>query len=239
MSLSRLLPVSCYGVRELEKVDALAFTLIFETARFGGRRMGHLGGTYLAPPPSAVAGMVGAILGVMRGNLGDFACEKGLLTGAALLGYQGRVEDAMVLRELEGGGRSRSVERISLLYRPTYRVAVASPDDDLIGELEGRIGRLDFDYGLFGGNDYNFLAWIGDLKRGRLVRTRRGIGYCRLSDLMGFEGDGSIQIDEVRGDEAVSYAFGHGVVLRLARDHLAVDDGGERILVHESWRFLR
>ncbi len=241
MTLSRLSPISCYRVEDrLEEVGALSFTLAFETAQFKKHLVKLYRDTYISPPPSAVAGMVGAILGVRRGYLREFACERGLLTGAALLEYEGIVNETMTVVKMKDWRHYiRSPKRNVLLYRPRYRIAVASPHMETVDELERRIRELNFEFELFGGNDYNFASYVGDVRRGRLVRTKSGHGYCRLSDLEGIEGSGTVHLDDLNEENLEKYAFGHGVTLKLKGEALAVDDGEYRILVHESWKFLR
>ena len=241
MTLSRLSPVSCYKVGErLDEAGALTFTLTFETAQFKKHVVKLYRDTYISPPPSAVAGMVGAILGVRRRDLREFACEKGLLTGATLLEYEGLVSETMtVVKMKEWRQYIRSPKRNVLLYRPTYKMAVASPDPSVVGEIEGRLRDLNFEFEIFGGNDYNFVSQIGEVRRAKLIATRRGYGYCRLSDLEGMEGSGTLHLDDINEERLEKYAFGQGVVLKLREDALAVDDGEHAILVHESWKYLR
>ncbi len=240
MTLSRLSPVSCYKVDRPEDAGALTFTLAFETAQFKKHPVKLYRDTYISPPPSAVAGMVGAILGVRRGYLREFACERGLLTGAVLLDYEGVVNETMTVVKMKDWRQYiRSPKRSVLLYRPRYRIAVASPDVKTVDELERRLKHLDFEFELFGGNDYNFASYVGEVRKGKLVRTKRGHGYCRLSDLDGVEGNGTLHLDDLNEENLEKYAFGQGVTLRLKEEALAVDDGEHRILVHESWKFLR
>jgi len=238
--LSRPSSVSCYRVSGPENAGALTFTLAFETAQFKKHLVKLYRDTYISPPPSAVAGMVGAILGVRRNHLREFACKRGLLTGAALLEYEGVINETMIVVKMKGWGRYiRSPKRNVLLYRPKYKIAVASLDTEIIDELEGRIEHLDFEFELFGGNDYNFVSYVGEVREGKLVRTLQGQGYCRLSDLEGVEGSGTLHLDFVNEESVEKYVFGQGVTLRLREEALAVDDGERRILVHESWKFLK
>lgn len=226
----------------LEEAGALTFRVSFETAQFKKHLIKLYRDTYIAPPPSAVLGMVGAILGVRRWELREFSCEKGILAGAALLSHLGTINETMTVVKMKNWNEYiRTPKRSVLLYRPEYKIAVASPDPELMERLEGRLSRLDFEFELFGGNDYNFVSWVGDVRRARIVRTREGYGYCRLSDLEGVEGSGTLHIDEINEGESgiVKYAFGQGIRLKLRSEVLAVEDGQHSILVHESWRFLR
>ncbi len=242
MALSRLSPVSCYeiGDERLGSSGALTFKVSFETAQFKKHLIKLYRDTYIAPPPSAILGMVGAMVGVRRRELREFSCEKGILTGAVLLSYEGTVNETMTVVKMKDWSKYiRTPKRNVLLYKPEYKVAVASPDLELMKELGERISRLDFEFEIFGGNDYNFASWIGDVRRARLVRTKEGHGYCRLEDLEGIDGSGTLHIDEVNESGVVKYAFGQGVTLKLRKEALAVDDGQDSILVHESWKFLR
>jgi len=212
---------------------------MFETAQF----MKHLSklyrDTYITPLPSSVAGIVGAILGIERCKLRDFACEKGLLAGSAILGYEGTVDETMTVVKLKGWKEFiRAPKRNILLYKPRYKMAIASPDAEVVGELEDRLRRLSFEYEVFGGSDYNFVAEVGEPQRARLTLARAGHGYCRVESLEGIEGSGTVHLDQVNEAGLSRYAFGYRVTLKLKREALAVDDGEHVIFVHRSWIFL-
>ncbi len=224
----------------LPDASALTFRLSFETAQFKKHLIKLYRDTYIAPLPSAILGIVGAIVGVRRRELKEFACKKGILAGAVLLTYEGTVNETMTVVKMKNWREYiRTPKRSVLLYRPEYKVAVASSSQKLMKELEERISRLDFEFEIFGGNDYNFLSWIGCSRKARLVRTKEGQGYYRLTDLKGMDGSGIIHIDEVNESEVVKYAFGQGVTFKLKREALAVDDSEHLILVHETWKFLK
>lgn len=240
MMLSKLLQATCYEVSDPSEAKALTFMISFETAQFKKHLIKLYRDTYLSPLPSTVLGMLGAVMGVRRGHLREFACEKGLLTGAALMSYEGIVSETMTVVKMKGWREYIRTPKMSvLLYKPIYKVAVASPDRELIEEFKDRLLRLDFEFELFGGNDYNFLSWIGEMREAELVRAKQGIGYCRLTDLDGFEGSGTLHIDEVKEAKVFRYAFSQGVTLKLKNDALAVQDGQHTVFVHESWKFVR
>lgn len=75
-------------------------------------------------------------MGVRRGYLREFTCERGLLTGAVLLDYEGVVNEAMTVVKMKDWRQYiRSPKRSVLLYRPRYRIAVTSPDVKTVDEL--------------------------------------------------------------------------------------------------------
>lgn len=225
--------------RSVEKFSALTFRVSFETAQFRKHLIKLYRDTYLMPLPSAVVGIVGAVLGERRASLRDFACERELLAGSMMLGYEGTVSETMTVIKMKGWREViRTPKRNVMLFKPSYKVAVASSSVELMGELERRLRNMDFEFDVFGGNDYNFLSYLGDVRRARLTRASAGYGYSRLSDLKGIEGSGLIQVDEVNDGAITKYAFGYGAKLLVSRG-LAVDDGEHPILVHSAWRFLR
>ncbi|MGC8910415.1 MAG: CRISPR-associated protein Cas5, partial [Fervidicoccaceae archaeon] len=148
---------SCCEVEEmLPDASALTFRLSFETAQFKKHLIKLYRDTYIAPLPSAILGIVGAIVGVRRRELKEFACKKGILAGAVLLTYEGTVNETMTVVKMKNWREYiRTPKRSVLLYRPEYKVAVASSSQKLMKELEERISRLDFEFEIFGGNDYN------------------------------------------------------------------------------------
>jgi len=241
MTLSTLLSAFCYQPNEIavERFSALTFRISFETAQFKKHLIKLYRDTYLMPLPSTVAGIAGAILGIKKSVLKEFACNKELLAGSTMLSYEGMINETMTVMKMKGWREFiRTPKRNVILFRPSYKLALASSDAELIKELERRIRDLDFEFDLFGGNDYNFVSYIGDVKKAKLARTESGYGFFKLSDLRGIEGNGLLQVDEVNDGAATKYAFGYGVKL-LVKESLAVQDDEHKILVHWTWRFIR
>ena len=158
--------------------------------------------TYLIPPPSAVAGIFGAILGIERKKL--FDVSKEVMAGAELQSIGGRIVTLArvfkidrtpsqllnLLKSYYRGDRSKTKEIQELLpikeseelYMPEYKFAIASTNESLIDEGMRRLKELDIKYELFGGNDYHFIESIGDPKLAEIEEGREGYGYCPRED---------------------------------------------------------
>lgn len=240
MTLSKLSPISCYDHEvDVGRFSALTFEISFETAQFKKHLLKLYRDTYLIPLPSTVAGISCAILGVEKSLLKDFVREKELYSGAMLLNYDGLMSETMTVVKMKNWREIiRTPKRNVILFRPSYKFAIASSDHDLIQKLLERIETLNFEFDLFGGNDYNFVSDIGRARKAELKVADSGYGYCKLGDLIGFEGDGVIQIDEVNEGYIRKYAFGYRLKLRVNRG-LAVFDGDNSVFVHNAWKFLR
>ena len=188
-------------------LKALTFKVCFLTAQFKdhtsklGRR------TYLIPPPSVVAGIYGAILGIERKKLVEVSKE--LMAGAELKSLGGRITTLArifkidrtapqlltLLKSYYCGDRGKIKEIQELLpikeseelYMPEYKFAIASNNESLIYNGFERLKRLDIEYDLFGGNDYHFVEYIGDPKLADVEKGREGYGYCPREDFEGVE----------------------------------------------------
>jgi len=183
---------------------ALIFTVRFQTAQFRVHHQKLTRRTYLIPPPSAVAGFFGAILGISRTRLRNFYEEKKLLAGAELCklgGYFTTISriykfdrDAREIRKLLEEWLLRKHKRNLVdiykdmmglmplkeseeLFSPEYRYAIVA-NDEVIEEGLRRIETLDFEYDVFGGNDYHFVEYIGDAHEAKIVKSSKGRGYC-------------------------------------------------------------
>ncbi len=234
MTLLKLLQPTCYALNE----GAAIFQVRFETAQFRKHLTKLYRDTYLIPLPSSVLGFIGAVLGVDRRNLQDFSCKNGVMTGAAMLGYEGLISETMtVVKMKDWRSFIRTPKRSVLLYRPSYLFAVSSTRE-VVDELIHRLQKMDFQYEVFGGNDYNFLMDVGEVRRAKYVEADSGTGYCRLSEVQGWKGKGELRVDEVNDGEVSKYAFSYNLTLKTVR-RPAVTDGSVTIFVHESWRFLR
>jgi CRISPR-associated Cas5-like protein len=160
--------------------------------------------TYLIPPPSAVAGIFGAIIGVKREKLIDVS--EDIWAGAELKSSEGRIttlarvfkidrpasklldlvkeyyygERGKVIKDVQG---LLTIKESEELYMPEYKFAIASSNDILIDEGLRRLREYDFEYEVFGGNDYNLPEFIGDPKPAKVEKSREGCGYCPHEDL--------------------------------------------------------
>lgn len=192
-------------------MKGLTFVIRFQTAQFKEHAQKLTRRTYLIPPPSVVAGLFGAILGIPRDNLHEIG-EK-ILAGAELINFGGRIvtlarifkvdrpvtglisllkeyrdinekERAKIVKGIQG---LLPIKESEELYMAKYKFAIASSDENLINEGFRRLRDLDFEYEIFGGNDYHFVDFIGDARSARVEKGNRARGYCRCNDFEGIK----------------------------------------------------
>lgn len=188
-------------------MKALTFSIKFYTAQFKDHAQKMTRKTYLIPLPSTVAGIFGAILGISRDELARIS--ENILAGAEMKSLGGRIvtfsrifkidrsyKDLLNLLHLYYSGVKiykeinilkdiqslLPIKESEELYLPEYKFAVASTDERLIEEGYKRIENLEFEYEIFGGNDYHLVEYIGKPKYARLEKSYEGYGYCARED---------------------------------------------------------
>jgi CRISPR-associated Cas5-like protein len=193
-------------------MKALTFSIKFYTAQFKDHAQKMTRKTYLIPPPSAVAGIFGAILGIGRDELAKRS--ENIFAGAEMKFLGGRIvtfsrifkidrsfKDLLKLLHLYYSGvkihkKTNVIKDIQSLlpikeseelYLPEYKFAVASADERLIDEGYKRIENLEFEYEIFGGNDYHLVDYIGKPKYAWLEKSYEGYGYCPREDFSNIE----------------------------------------------------
>lgn len=190
----------------MKLLKALTFIARFRTAQFKVHFQKLARRSYLIPPPSAVAGLFGAIMGVPRDKLKAFCEEQRILTGAELRNLEGyyvtvsRIfkfdrDKADVISLLEKWSRNpRDAETYKAivglmplkeseeLFKPEYKFAIAGKDE-VIEECLRRVQELNFEHDIFGGNDYHFVEYIGGAREASLTKSKKGCGYCLAEDV--------------------------------------------------------
>ena len=159
-------------------LKALTFRIRFFTAQFKDHLSKLVRRTYFIPPPSAVAGIFGAILGLSRRDL----MSQEIMAGAELRSIQGKIVNIARLLKFKGFQPIPTVKESEELYMPEYKFAIASAQESLIYEGFKRLKDLDFEYDIFGGNDYHFVDFIGEPKLADVLKSREGYGYCPQED---------------------------------------------------------
>lgn len=263
----------------------LTFVVRFQTAQFKVHFQKLTRRTYLIPPPSAVAGLFGAILGVPRNELKSFCKKQNVLVGAELRDLQGyyttisRIfkfdrssgEVIELLKEWlsrRPASKKRQLTNIYKdmaglmplkesegLFRPEYKFAVAAKDE-VIKECLRRIRELDFEYEIFGGNDYNFVEYIGNVREAYLIKTKEGSGYCQTKHIQSIKaqnytiitntkcslGRGFLRLPIVIfapvGPDMETFAFVYGANIIATLEKNAIYDGESTIFVHDPTRCL-
>jgi CRISPR-associated Cas5-like protein len=190
-------------------LKALTFKIRFSTAQFKDHTSKLTRRTYLIPPPSVVAGVFGAVLGLKRKEL--FEMSREILAGAELKSLNGRIvtlarifkfdrtasqlltlvrsyyEDRnKVIKDIQG---ILPIKESEELYMPEYKFAVASSNESLIDEGIRRLRDFSFEYEIFGGNDYHFIEFIGEPKTAKMNGSREGCGYCPREDFERIESE--------------------------------------------------
>ncbi len=257
-------------------MKALTFIVRFLTAQYKDHMQKMTRRTYLIPPPSAIAGMFGALLGLKREELHEISGE--MLAGAELKFLGGRaITSARIikidhplsglislLRRYYNGERSKdlikdiqglfTLKESEELYMPEYKFAIASSSETLIEEGLRRLKEYDFEYDVFGGNDYHIVEFIGEPKRAELEKSSEGYGYCRREDFGRIEAESFNVVwsaKTLRGEstpivmpvkflanvkEEFIQVYGAKILLKKEQD--VVNDGESKIFVHKIKPFL-
>lgn len=257
-------------------MKALTFIVRFITAQYKDHAQKMTRRTYLIPPPSAIAGVFGAVLGLSREKLYEIGDE--ILAGAELRSLEGRIVTSArifkidrslsgltsLLRRYYSGERSKDVvkdiqglltiKESEELYRPEYKFAVASSDEALIEECLRRLENYDFEYDIFGGNDYHFVEFIGNPRPAKLEKSLDGCGYCRREDFDRIEVNTFKIVWNVKdfnsksipivmpvtfiADVKEDFIQVYGAKMILKNEREVVNDGESKIFVHKVKPFL-
>jgi|GEM_PF-1571789 CRISPR-associated protein Cas5h len=145
------------------------FSVTFFTAHFKRHETKKFRSTYILPPPTAIWGIVGAILGVSRRSLREFVRENNLIVGAELCGFKALANEKVALMSWNKNERgfARAVEGFEFLVEPSYRIVVCS-ETDLINELKKRIEKKKFEFDIYGGISDCFLKDIKNENKSEL-----------------------------------------------------------------------
>ena len=227
----------------LEGRKAVIFDISFQTAQFRKHLLKLYRDTYLMPLPSAVAGMVGAIMGIDRQDLREFAKETELYAGSRLISYKGIAEETVTITKIKPGEAIPTPKKSVFVIEPKYRLAISFKYDEAASNLYDRITRHEFVYAIYGGNDYHFVKDISTPQLGIVTASKEGYGYCKLENYVGFvpESDQSfVQIDLVNDSSVTKYVFGLNSKLLLNEPQpVALAPENDRIFLHPAHIFLR
>lgn len=257
-------------------MKAITFIVRFLTAQYKDHMQKMTRRTYLIPPPSAVAGTFGAILGLKIREL--YKTSDKILAGAKLNSLGGRIVTSVrifkidrprsalvsLLRKYYSGDRSEeivnaiqsllTIKESEELYMPEYKFAIASHNEELIDECMKRLKEYDFEYDVFGGNDYHFIEFIGNPKYAKLEKSYEGYGYCRREDFERIEADTFDIILEMKSlhekpipivmpvtflaNVKEDFIQVYGTKIRLKNEKEVVNDGEDKIFVYKVEPFL-
>jgi len=218
------------------------FFISFETAQFKKHIAKLYRSTYLIPLPSTIVGIVGAILGVTRENLRKFSSDKNIHAGAELICFDGTAYELARIHQFKDGRQLiPTIKRSEFLYNPKYKFAVAMSDRSVLEECMNRISSLDFEFEVFGGNDYNFLASIGKPNLGKVIESREGRGYCPLRFFYSIKPDDDkaiVSSDYVHANIREKYVFAYKATIACRKELPVVNDGKSKIFVYPARDFI-
>ncbi|MCL7390217.1 MAG: CRISPR-associated protein Cas5 [Thaumarchaeota archaeon] len=261
-------------------MKAFTFKVRFLTAQFKDHTAKLTRRTYLIPPPSAIAGFFGAVLGLRREELAKLSKE--ILAGAELRSLGGRIFTLTRIFKID-----RSVSRLSELvreyykdrkswenswkevqelrpiyeseelYLPEYKFAIASSNESLIEEGVRRLREHEFEYDVFGGNDYHFVDFVDEPRPARIYKSREGYGYCPREDFERIETNKIVSnkivfsVDAIRSSKNpiimpatflakvnTEFIQVYGTKIIAKKELNVVDDDESRIFVYEVDPFL-
>jgi CRISPR-associated Cas5-like protein len=256
----------------------------FQTAQFKLHFQKLARGTYLIPPPSAVAGFLGAVMGVERSELKNFCKKHNLLAGAELRHLEGfyatisrifkfdrdrksvvQLLEEFLLRKPIGKRKLEEVYKDMLgllplkeseeLFKPEYKFAIVARDT-VVKECLRRLLRFDFMYDVFGGNDYHFVEYIGNVRKGHFIESKKGSGYCPAKYLGRIEAEAYTLIADTSfipnrgipqtpivifaqvGPNMEGFAFVYRADIITTQELKAVSDGESTIFVYDPTGYL-
>jgi len=223
----------------------ITFKISFLTAQFRKHILKLYWDTYLIPLPSTIVGIIGAILGIRRRDLPDFVKKNNILTGAMLLEFEGEGDElATLFKYKENREFIRTIKRSRFLYKPVYKFGVASTNEELISELYDRINNGEFEYEIYGGNDYHFIDYYGDVNRGEYIETIEAYGYSEknhVEEIKPIKNPAFAKIDYVHNieqQEIESFVFVYQALIKVKKPKPAIKDSEHVFFIHNPLKYL-
>jgi CRISPR-associated protein Cas5h len=167
-------------------MKAHTFSASFFTAHFKRHETKKFRSSYILPPPTAIWGIIGAIFGVEREELSNFARENKLAVGSELCNFKGLATEKATLMPWDKDRRifERSVEDFEFLIEPSFGIGVYARDE-LIKELKERIENRNFEYDIYGGISDCFLKDIKN-DNAKFVESNTARGMIPVNLIDGF-----------------------------------------------------
>jgi len=153
------------------------FLISFFTAHFRRHETKKFRSSYFLPPPTVIWGIIGAIFGVERGKLEEFAEENNLIVGAELCDFKGLATEKATLMPWDNGNRMfiKTVEDFEFLIEPHYRIGICAKKE-LIKELKERIEKKNFKFDIYGGISDCFLKDIKNENKAEFIEKTEAKG---------------------------------------------------------------
>lgn len=167
-------------------MEAHTFLISFFTAHFKRHETKKFRSSYFLPPPTVIWGIVGAIFGVEREELCDFAKDNNLTVGAELCDFRGLASEKATLMAWDEENKMfiRTVEDFEFLIEPHFRIGIYAKDE-LIMELKRRIKRRDFKFDIYGGISDCFLKDIKNENNARFMKKAEARGMIPVDIIAG------------------------------------------------------
>lgn len=153
------------------------FLISFFTAHFRRHETKKFRSSYFLPPPTVIWGIIGAIFGVERGKLEEFAEENNLIVGAELCDFKGLATEKATLMPWDNGNRMfiKTVEDFEFLIEPHYRIGICAKKE-LIKKLKERIEKKNFKFDIYGGISDCFLKDIKNENKAEFIEKTEAKG---------------------------------------------------------------
>jgi CRISPR-associated protein Cas5 subtype I-B len=163
------------------------FLVSFFASHFKRHETKKFRSSYILPPPTAIWGIIGAIFGIDREKLSNFAKENNLIVGAEVCDFKGWATEKVTLATWDSGEKAfaTSVEDFEFLVEPTFRVGVCAKDE-LIEEIKQRITRRDFGFDIYGGISDCFMKDIKNENDAEFVKKDKVKGMIPVNLFRGF-----------------------------------------------------
>ena len=168
-------------------MKAHTFSISFFTAHFKRHETKKFRSSYFLPPPTVIWGIIGAIFGIEREELKDFAKENNLTVGAELCDFKGLATEKATLMPWDEGNKMfiRTVEDFEFLIEPRYRIGVYAKEN-LINELKDRIENKNFEFDIYGGISDCFLKDIKNENEAEFKEKTEARGMIPANLISGF-----------------------------------------------------
>jgi len=151
-------------------MKAHTFLISFFTAHFKRHETKKFRSSYFLPPPTVIWGIIGAIFGVEREQLNEFARKNNLIVGAELCDFKGLATEKATVMSWDDGNRMfiRTIENFEFLIEPHYRIGICAKKE-LIKELKERIEKKNFKFDIYGGISDCFLKDIKNENKAEFI----------------------------------------------------------------------
>ena len=172
-------------------MKAHTFSISFFTAHFKRHETKKFRSSYFLPPPTVIWGIIGAIFGVEREELENFAKENNLIVGAELCDFKGLATEKATLLEwkyddiLKKKVYISTVEDFEFLIEPLYKIGVYAKES-LIEDLKNRIEKKDFEFDIYGGISDCFLKDIKNENKAEFMEKTEAEGMIPADIIGGF-----------------------------------------------------